>query len=557
MNDKQINIGLILESKTINKYIKDFIEWSKEEEGITIAYYLIQENNFSSEGNNEPRLKRIIKRIISEGLIKIIQNRIKRLIISFEQRRNIQNSQHHKDHMVKVNIDQYEIEKIEYEAVYSKSGVSFRFSEKSLDEIRNLDIDLLLRFNKRIIRGEALTLAKHGILSIHLGSDITNRGGPSGFWEVYNEEASSSFIIQQLTENLDNGNIVFRGSIPTQKSWSLNRAELNLRAISYLKMVILHLSRNQELPNFQDSFPFTTKLNTDPTNKEMISYLIKRFKNRKKDKKYNNNQNTYGVGFQKTNWGKMEYRKSQFIENPPNHFLADPFVYSFKGENYCFVEAFNYLEEKAQIDVYKLIEDRYEYLGVALKEDFHLSFPYIFEFENNVYMVPESAKNKDIRLYKATSFPLDWKLEEVLVENIDAADSLIFHHNKKWWLFTNVDPLMKGDHNFQLNIYYSDNLLMGDWMPHKQNPVILEPTFARNGGILFAGDNIYRVGQKFGFYKKYGLGFSIRKILHLDEESYIESEEAAYEDYYSSEIIGSHHIHSNSIYTVFDIWKKT
>ncbi len=271
MNDKQINIGLILESKTINKYIKDFIEWSKEKEGINIAYYLIQENNFSFGGIKETRLKRVIR----EGPTKVIENRIKRLIINFEQRRNIRNSRHHKDDMMKVNIDQYGIEKVEYEAIYSKSGSSVRFSDKSLDEIGDLNIDLLLRFNKRIIRGEALTLAKHGILSIHLGSDITNRGGPSGFWEVYNEEASSSFIIQQLTENLDNGNIVFRGSIPTQKSWSLNRAELNLRSMSYLKMVILHLLRNQELPNFKDSFPFTTKLNTNPTNKEMVSYLIK------------------------------------------------------------------------------------------------------------------------------------------------------------------------------------------------------------------------------------------------------------------------------------------
>ena len=552
MNNKDITIGLILESKTINKYIKDFIDWASTEEGINVAYYLIQGNEFSSEKGKETRLKRVI----SEGLLKTFQNRIKRWIINFEQKRNINNSQHHKDHRVTSNIDEYEIHKLEYEAVYSETGVSVRFSEKSLDEIKNLNIDLLLRFNKRIIRGDALTLAKHGILSIHLGSDVTSRGGPSGFWEVYNEEPSSSFIIQQLTEDLDNGNIVFRGSIPTQKSWSLNRAELNLRATSYLKMIIIYLLRNQELPDFKDSMPFTTKLNTNPTNKEMLTYFIKRFKNRKKDKMYNNADNIYGVGFQKTQWGKMEYRKAHFIENPPNHFLADPFVYRFKGEDYCFVEAFNYLEKKAQIDVYKLIEDKYEYLGIALKEDFHLSFPYIFEFKENVYMIPESAKNKDIRLYKAVNFPLDWELEEVLIDNIDAADSLVFHHNKKWWLFTNVDPLMKGDHNFQLDIYYSDNLLKGDWIPHKQNPVILEPTFARNGGILFNKDNIYRVGQKFGFYKKYGLGFSIRKILHLDEESYIESEEASYEDYYSSEIIGSHHIHSNSIYTVFDIWKK-
>ena len=149
MNNKDITIGLILESKTINKYIKDFIDWASTEEGINVAYYLIQGNEFSSEKGKETRLKRVI----SEGLLKTFQNRIKRWIINFEQKRNINNSQHHKDHRVTSNIDEYEIHKLEYEAVYSETGVSVRFSEKSLDEIKNLNIDLLLRFNKRIIRG--------------------------------------------------------------------------------------------------------------------------------------------------------------------------------------------------------------------------------------------------------------------------------------------------------------------------------------------------------------------------------------------------------------------
>ena len=47
MNNKDITIGLILESKTINKYIKDFIDWASTEEGINVAYYLIQGNEFS------------------------------------------------------------------------------------------------------------------------------------------------------------------------------------------------------------------------------------------------------------------------------------------------------------------------------------------------------------------------------------------------------------------------------------------------------------------------------------------------------------------------------
>ena len=46
---------------------------------------------------------------------------------------------------------------------------------------------------------------------MHHGSDLNYRGGPSGFWEVYNSDDMSGYIIQQLTEELDNGNILFRG----------------------------------------------------------------------------------------------------------------------------------------------------------------------------------------------------------------------------------------------------------------------------------------------------------------------------------------------------------
>ena len=56
------------------------------------------------------------------------------------------------------------------------------------------------------------------------------------------------------------------------------------------------------------------------------------------------------------------------------------------------------------------------------------------------------------------------KLEKVLIDDIDA-DSIIFHHNNLWWLLTNVDDLGLGDHNYQLNIYYSENLLSNDWKP--------------------------------------------------------------------------------------------
>ena len=61
--------------------------------------------------------------------------------------------------------------------------------------------------------------------------------------------------------------------------------------------------------------------------------------------------------------------------------------------------------------------------------------------------------------YKCQNFPLEWTLEEVLISDIDAADTMILRKDNRWWMMTNEDPLKLNNHNYQMNIYYSDNLL--------------------------------------------------------------------------------------------------
>ena len=117
-----------------------------------------------------------------------------------------------------------------------------------------------------------------------------------------------------------------------------------------------------------------------------------RIQNKLSDLNFNNKNNRYQVDFKKSSWGDLEYRKSIFIENKEGTFNADPFVIKKENKNYCFVECFDYSEKKAKINVYELSEKEYVFIGTALEESFHLSFPYIFEFNNDIYMVPESSK---------------------------------------------------------------------------------------------------------------------------------------------------------------------
>ena len=550
MNEK-LKIGLLLENEDINNHIKELIEWASNENEIEITHYLIAKNTPDTQNSK-------IKKLFSLSFIKkYLNNYFKKIIMRYEEKRNLSHSRNHSNKSRKYKITEFEINKFIYNAEFSKNGISVTIDEESLKKLKELNLDVLLRFNKRILKGEILNLNKFGILSLHLGDDMKYRGGPSGFWEVYNKEHNSGFIIQQLTENLDNGNLLFRGKISTEKTWLLNRAELNLRSYFYLKQTLKELATNRELPKFLKNIPYTDKVYRNPTNYQLIKYILMRIQNKLNDLNFNNKSNRYQVGFQKNTWGNLEYRKSIFIENKEGTFNADPFVIEKDNKSYCFVECFDYSEKKAKINVYELSEKEYTFIGTALEESFHLSFPYIFEFNNDIYMIPESSKNRDIRLYKCNNFPLEWNLEEVLINDIDAADTMILRKDNKWWMMTNEDPLKLNNHNYQMNIYYSDNLLNGKWISHKNNPIIMDSNKARNAGLVFDEDSIFRVSQAFGFYKKYGENFSLNKIEFLDTNNYSEKTFSTHTKFFNKSILGSHHLHSNNIFSVFDIWKKT
>ncbi len=94
----------------------------------------------------------------------------------------------------------------------SPSRFVYRYGEEDLEKIRGERFDLLIRGGLGILRGGILESARLGILSFHHGENRVNRGGPAGFWEVYSGWSTTGFVVQRLTEELDGGDVVLRGS---------------------------------------------------------------------------------------------------------------------------------------------------------------------------------------------------------------------------------------------------------------------------------------------------------------------------------------------------------
>jgi hypothetical protein len=549
MNNKKLKIGLIVDSTTVSKYVYDLAEWANSEENIEVSHLIIQ--NISKPNQSASTLSKSIRYLKNKGLRNFLQAIVWRFIIEVEKRKLKKNS-HYADHLQQRALPSH-LDEIIVTPDISKSGFVYRYKSEDIEKIRSKNIDLLIRCGSGILLGEILSVCSFGVISFHHGDNKVNRGGPAGFWEVFYKESRTGFVIQRLNDELDGGDVLFRGYFPTLNYYMLNQANLYTRSNYYLKELIKSLAISSKLPEPEQSLPYSHQLYRVPTVAIQLKYFFQLASSailgKAKDKIFRF-RGRWGVAFQRRNWRNLVMWKSTKVANPPGRFLADPFVISKNGVDYCFVEDYDFSTERGCISVVKLDDFGAQSIERVIIEPFHMSFPFLFEYQNNLLMVPETSEKKDIRVYECVSFPCQWKLKAVLMSGVSAADSMIFHKDGLWWLFTNIDPLGASDHCSELSIFYSLNPVGNAWTAHPMNPIYIDPSKARNGGILFDGKQIFRVAQRQGF-DQYGVESAIYQIDNLDKEYYSESLLNEIKPIFFN-AKGTHHLHSNEAITVFD-----
>jgi len=197
-------------------------------------------------------------------------------------------------------------------------------------------------------------------------------------------------------------------------------------------------------------------------------------------------------------------------------FVADPFMIRIDDIWYMYFEvlnATNGLGEIGYATSTNCID--WTYQKIILRENFHLSYPMIFENNEDLYMIPETRQAGEIRLYKADAFPEKWKQQKVLVKG-NYADATIFRDKNQWWIFA-----VHGTQD--LHLFYSDSLL-GDWVSHPANPIIKNniKTSRPAGRIIKENGRFYRLAQD-GF-PLYGNKVRMFEITNLNQTSYEERE---------------------------------
>ncbi len=543
-----MKIGVIVDSKKVSKENYELLNWIQDQVDIELSLLIIQnlDSSITKARIKNGGIKFFLRKIFFRFLSKIDSYLSSKLNKKFKY--------NEEDFYIKNKFQKI----IFIKPKVSRSGYVFRYPKEEIKKIKELDLDLLIRMGSGILRGEILKSSSFGILSFHHADNNLNRGGPACFWEVFEKKDSTGFTIQILTEELDGGKVLKKGHFHTQTTYSLNKFNLYRNSYFYMQKLLSEIAKNNSLPETIDSLPYSKRLYKVPSIKSQLGYLfyifkfcLSKFYKRIILRKYLR----WGVSFTFSNWKNAVLHKSISLKNPRNCFLADPFVIENHGRYFCFVENYSFIQKKGNITVYELENNKGKYLGESINEKFHLSYPFVFKYQDNFYMLPESSQNKDLRLYKSEKFPLEWKLERVLFVNVNVCDGTIFQYEEKWWLFVTKSCSDSLETNSQLYAYFSDNPINSEWIEHTKNPLICDSSSGRLGGILTDENNIYLVFQKQGF-NRYGKTSSIYKINELTENNFEREYICEITPDFSDHVIATHHFNSYKNCTVFDYLKE-
>lgn len=442
-----------------------------------------------------------------------------------------------------------------------KSTYSDYLEEKDVEAVRERDLDVLIRLGFRVLRGGVLQAARYGVWSLHHGDNRVNRGGPPGYWEVMQSVGETGSVLQILTEDLDNGRVIYRSfsstddmSIPTTRNryyWkSLQLIPRRLKALHGMgeEAFFKAFEQTSVSPQFYDR-----KLYRNPDIRSKARLLAGKFV-QKIRRKYLESRyvEQWVLKYSFADEISTVLWRFKTLAPPPDRIWADPFVVFRDGKHFVFFEEMLFSEGKGHISAIEISRDGP--VGEAVRvlvRPYHLSYPFIFESGGDHYMVPESIGNRSVELYKCVHFPDQWAFQKTLMADCEAADATLFEWAGRWWMFANMQEMEGGSRWDELYLFHADSPFSTDWTPHSRNPVVSDVKSSRPAGRIFVRDgHIFRPAQNSSH--RYGYGFNICEITKLNETEYEEHIVSRVEPKWQEDLLATHTFNYAAGLTVID-----
>lgn len=407
--------------------------------------------------------------------------------------------------------------------VINSSGVS-----KSQDH----GLDLLVNFTSHEVPQKLLAGTTYGILSFN----IEGKRYPGNLEAAYLSlalrrpeiECNVSLTIDGYLEQtvVRSSVSTFSNSIHINRSRVLGLAELLIpRAVKYFYLIKKEGKPLQKEAPLQKDITCGTNSQSTSSLTALINFIGIHLRSLRKKLFFLNNENWFLL----YKWDslteslRVDYSDMEILKPPEGFYWADPFAVLEDGKMFLFIEEYPYETCRGHLAVIRQDESgSFGESEVILKKPYHLSYPFIFKHEGEYFMIPETKAERVIQLYHCSNFPEKWEFVANLMENVAAADTTVFFHNGKWWLFTSLDILNNPEINFgELFLFYSDDLFSGHWTSHPKNPVVSEIGKSRPAGGIFEKDGmLIRPSQDCS--GGYGKAVNLNHIVRISETDYEE-----------------------------------
>ncbi len=418
--------------------------------------------------------------------------------------------------------------------------------------------DVAIDFGAGEVSDQVLSGARCGVLKLYHADRHDGRGGPAGFNEVLRLIPVTKATLRLRRGVGDSGAVVREGFYTTYySSWSESWRRLVWKSryllIDAVKQLAaapdvalatvptitgVHGGRRAAIPSVADTLAYCV----------LIPWRIAK--------------RSIARRFVRIEWrlliGRGDVRGTsigdfQQITTPYGRFWADPFVIRRGDDVWVFFEDYYYATDLGAISCIRLTETGYDSFHEVLSLPYHLSYPFLLEHNETLYMVPETYQNRTVEMWECVDFPGAWKKVSTLLDDVSAVDSTLVEHEGRWWLFHNQDRPDMHDHATELFVYHTDDPVHGTWVAHAANPIVVDPRAARMGGAFLRDETggLIRCAQIGG--PVYGAGMLFLEVITLTPDTYEETLIECIEPLWSARAAGVHTYNSIPEATVLDV----
>lgn len=420
--------------------------------------------------------------------------------------------------------------------------------ELNMDDIQGIkskNLDFIIRFGFGIIKGEVLNSAKWGVWSFHHGNEQEFRGGPPGFWEIMKGQKTQGVILQRLGEKLDAGKIILKREYAViSHSYIENVSKLLIQSADMPAQAIKMMASGSLILDEIKTIPTQAPIYKYPNNLQFGKFLFILLKNKIKFSWIRlMRQENWIIGYRLLN--EKNYK---FIAPPRDgEYYADPFTFCDEKKSYIVAEHYSYRTKKGTI---VLIQPGHNQTKTIIEKDTHLSYPFIFEENGIIYLMPEESNAGKLNLYKWNTISKTFDFYRTILE-LPCVDASIVKHEGLYYIFLGLKGLLP---NEKLFIYYSSQI-EGPYQPHEANPVKVSPSGSRMAGAFFYHNNmLIRPSQH--SIKYYGEKVIFQKVKQLSTSNYSEEVDSELLPFKNSPFnCGLHNYHKNDHLEVVDLKK--